>query len=290
MMKRFLGVFLVLAVLISVAACGGKRLTTEELITQSMQNSSQATNVEAAMDMVMDLEVMGTRTSITTKATMTSFTQPMRMKMDMEMNMFGQNIPVAMYMEEQGDAFVVYTGTQGSWMKQTLSMEEYKNTLSQYDTQASLNLYVNSAKNFSSLGEETLDGKKVEKIQGVIPKEELNKVMLESGAMSQALQQSGGDLDEETQALLTAVFSELDDLPMTIWVDVESVLPVRYEMDMTPIMTKIFDSIISASGEAGADAGMLTVHAYTVAMDFKNYNGAAEYTLPDEAKNAVEMN
>ena len=104
-----------------------------------------------------------------------------------------------------------------------------------------MELYLKSGSNFQENGTETIEGKETVRYDGVITNECFNEVFTSTGVLDQF---SSLGVDAETaQSMLT----DLGDLPISVWVEKESNLPVKYEMDMTAIMQSIMTKTMEAA-------------------------------------------
>ena len=91
-----------------------------------------------------------------------------------------------------------------------------------------------------------------------------------------AWSRSPGELD------LADLYSDLGDLPVTVWVDRETGYPVRYYIVMTKMMQSILEKTMAAAVESGEAnlSGMMTVDQLTVTMDCFNFNNATAFEIP----------
>ena len=145
-----------------------------------------------------------------------------------------------------------------------------------------MNLYLGSINSFKEVGTEQVNGKDAVKYEGTISNEELSEVM-ETAGTADSLTQLGITEDQ-----VVAMYSELGDLPVQVWIETESGLPVKYEMDMTDMMQKLMDKVVESMGEDAA--GMtITMDKVFVSMSLSDFNAVSEIVIPEEAKNAQEM-
>ena len=86
-----------------------------------------------------------------------------------------------------------------------------------------------------------------------------------------------------------AIYQDLGDLPVAIWIDSESKLPVKYEMDMTAMMQNIMTKVFEKMDVAAEDMDF-TVDKMFISMTLYDFDNVGEIAIPEEAKNAPEMN
>ncbi len=111
------------------------------------------------------------------------------------------------------------------WVKQTMSMEEYKEEFQQAEVQDNLNGYLDNATKYEQVGTEKIGGVDAVKVKGVIPADALSEVINASGMMNE---ESTGLTGE----LLESLFKDMDDMEVYFWFNPETLYPVKYEMDM----------------------------------------------------------
>ena len=274
--KRTAAFALSAALALSLAACGsGTEKSTGDIAT-ALEKINAVKSLEATMVMEMDMSLMGQSMETETAMNMVCFNDPMKLKADMTMDM-GElgSFTMNMYAAMDGDNYTVYMNDGSAWTSETVDMSY----LQQYDAQESMNLYLESGDDYTLEGTEEINGSTANKFTGVIRGDALEEVLAASGATS-SLESSVGDLD------LSELYSDLGDLPITVWVDQESSYPVRYAMDMTELMQGIMETSMAAAGGEGDISGTLTVDKVSLIMDCFNFDNATDFEIPAEALGA----
>ena len=264
------------AMAVSLAACGGGTASKEDA-TEKIRAASEKVNavesMEATMVMEMDMSAMGQKVETDTTMDMVCFNDPMKMKADMTMDMGALgSVSMSIFAEADGDTYNMYLYDGNTWTSETATI----NMLEQYDAQESVNLYLESGAEYISVGTEEINGMTTDKYTGVIRGEAMEKVLKASGATTNLESSLGGMVD------VADLYSDLGDMPITVWIDQESGYPVRYFMDMTDVMQSMMGKALS--GIEGGD--MLTIDKVEVTMDCANYNNAADFEIPAEALGA----
>jgi len=278
---KWLALALVMVLMISLTACGGGGGNSTEDVMQAAQD---ALNEVSSMryDMVMDMNLSaGGQTLVSNTTGQIAYNaDPLAMEMKMTMDMGAQGkADVLMYANQEGDDLVMYMSDGANWGKQVLADAAQ---LEQYNAQDSMGIYLENIDSFKEVGTEQVNGSDAIKYEGVISNDALNEVMAASG-MEEQLAQYGLTGDNAA-----AIYQDLGDLPVAIWIDSESNLPVKYEMDMTSmmqtIMTKIFENMDAATEDMD-----LTVDKMFISMTLYDFNNVGEIEIPEEAKAAPEM-
>lgn len=241
---------------------------------------NQVTSMRYDMNMDMTLSASGQTMESNTSGVIAYNAEPLTMEMKMTMDMGEQGqLDMVMYAGQEDDNLVLYMSDGTNWGKQTLADAAQ---LEQYNAQDSMGIYLENIDSFQEVGTEQVNGSDAAKYEGVIANDALNEVMAASG-MEEQLAQYG--LTGEEAA---AIYQDLGDLPVAIWIDKESNLPVKYEMDMTAmmqnIMTKLFENM-----DIAAEDMDFTVDNMFISMTLYDFNNVDEIEIPEEAKAAPEM-
>ncbi len=290
--NKLISLAMVIVMMFSIAACGGGNSggeggetpqestapTPEEVVKAAENNMREATSIESNMTMDMAMTSDGQTVNMKTNMDMISFTDPMKLKMDMTMDMgeqLGGTQTIQFYADETDGAMTMYMNMMGNWYKQNVPEEQ----LAQYDTKENLSTYLDSSTGFTEAGTEQVNGEDATKYDGVITGSQMNEVLKASGALDDLEPMlAGTDLDAST------IYEDLPDITMSIWINAEQ-YPVKYEMDMTAMMQGLMDKVMATAQQEQA----LTVDAMKISMTNKNFNNAADFEIPEEAKNATQM-
>ena len=273
--KRTAAIALGILLAVSMTACGGAEKSAGDIPT-ALEKINAVKSMDATMVMEMDMSVMGQSMETETTMNMSCFNDPMKLKADMSMDM-GEigSATMNVYAAMDGDNYTVYLYDGSAWTSETVDMSY----LQQYDAKESMNLYLESGDDYTQEGTEEINGSTANKFTGVIRGEALEEVLAASGTTS-SLESSVGDLD------LSELYSDLGDMPVTVWVDQESGYPVRYAMDMTELMQGIMEKSMAAAGSEGDTSGMLTMDKVSLVMDCFNFDNATDFEIPAEALGA----
>ena len=290
--NKLISLTMVVIMMFSVAACGGGNggneggevsqqqstaPTPEEIVKAAEEKMQEATSVESNMTMDMVMTSQGQTVNMKTNMDMISFTDPMKLKMDMTIDMgeqLGGTQMMQFYADETDGNMTMYMNMMGSWYKQNVPEEQ----LAQYDTKENLSTYLDNSTGFTEAGTEQVNGEDATKYDGVITGSQMNEVLKASGALDDLEPMlAGTDLDAST------IYEDLPDITMSIWINAEQ-YPVKYEMDMTAMMQGLMDKVMATAQQEQA----LTVDTMKISMTNKNFNNAADFEIPEEAKNATQ--
>lgn len=148
--------------------------------------------------------------------------------------------------------------------------------LKDYDSTASMATYLEAIQNFKKVDTEEVAGVKADKYEGVITEEYFQKFLDESGVGEQ-LGLDGADAETFKQ-----LFEGIGEMPIVIWVDSERLLPVKYDFDMTDMMSAMMDNM-------GAAEEGISIDKVTVFMTFTGFDNVDKIDIPQEARDAEEL-
>ena len=282
--KKLSALLCAATLLISLGACGNK---TEEVpvaaptdaIIAASQKATEATSMSATTKMHIDMAMSegGQDYNIDMNVDMDidMIMEPIQMQITYIMDMgelLGGAIEGDVYITEKDGVYTSHSYTFGQWTTEEVPLGD----LEQYNVQSTMQLYLSSAESFTSAGEETLEsGITATKYTGVISKEALDEVINSSGVSDSFAGFATGDNID-----WNALYQDLGELPISIWVSTEG-YPIRYEIDMTALMDKMFANMMAQLEESNLGT-TITINAVTMSMDC-DYNTVTDITIPAEA-------
>lgn len=278
MLTKTLAGAVVLALSLALCACGGSS-SPEDALTRAQAAFADVKSMHYTIDMDMGFSADGESMEMNTTAEADCIVDPIMMDMDMTMDMMGLfDMDLKMYVVQDGSTYTMYTGMDNgdgtmSWSKDTL---DDLGDIAQYNGKASMDIYLENGSNFKEIGAEDVDGVSAVRYDGIISQDSLKSVMDTSGVLEQ-YESLGLEGMED-------LLDEMGDLPVSIWLDPDSDLPVKYEMDMTQMMQNMMNKLL-AEEEETADIGF-TVDKCVISMVCSDYNTVSNIEIPEEALNA----
>lgn len=292
-LKRLAALLLALALLCTMAACNteapgtdggaapdtgdGASLTPTEIVASAMEKMAALKSMDAVMEMEMELSDGEDSLAITTTMDMTTFTDPIKLHVEMNMDMGELGaMDMSFYAQGEGDVYTMYVYDGANWVAQSVTLAD----LEQYNAQDSMELYLNGAVDFIAAGTEELTGGAADKYTGVIRGESLKKLLEDGSALDSLTSALGSDA-----ASVEDLLQDLGELSITVWIDQASEHMVRFGMDMSDVMNKIANKVSAELGE-GEEIN-LSIPTMTITMTYANFDAATDFTIPEEALNAA---
>ena len=284
-MNRFLALAMALVMLLALCACGegGTRSVItpdfESRMRQAQENMSklESMHMEMSMDVTMELSVLGQTQPMDMRVyyTMDTQNEPARTKLVITTSSMGQSQEQVMYTDESGMIYMQIDGR--SWQRQSAQGNSQANEM---QPDQMLQLFLNSAGSFRETGSETINGSKATVYSGVLGGDYVKQV-LETTGLGSTLGEALGTGDAGN------LFDNLGEIPMTVAIDDESGLVVRYTMDMAQVMENLmknlFNSMLSSQGLNGVEIDVKISNCMATAT-LSQFNSVPEIVIPAEAK------
>lgn len=190
------------------------------------------------------------------------------------MEMMGERQNILMYSEESDGKTHAYRSDDGgkTWTESDTELDEdsvLNNPVQAFD------LWMQHAKNFEKTGTETINGFDTTVISGTLSGEYVQEAMSMTGDLF-------GEPDED-------LWKELDDLPITFWIDNAGGCVVRMRIDMQDMMKSLLENAMQKSVGELPDGMELSIEVGTATADcvMTQFNAVPEIVIPDEAKGTL---
>ena len=277
--KRVFAGILAGAMALMMAGCGGTTTDTsadggiEALLQKADETMAGVTSMSSHMDMVMDMTLDEEVYSTSTSATIEGFYDPVKMKMDMSMSINGEELQsYAMYVAQDGDTVTSYMNMAGAWYAQPVDIS----SLSQYNAQENMSIYLENLETFSEAGTEEINGQSATIIEGVLTGDSMKEAIASSGIDSMSTEL--GMTEEEMDSL----FASMGDMPVKLWITEDGYV-VKYELDMTAVMAGLMGSM------SAEESGGMEFTKTLITMTCDNFNTVEDFEIPAEALAAQSL-
>ncbi|MEM1485596.1 hypothetical protein V6615_12065 [Oscillospiraceae bacterium PP1C4] len=188
--------------MLTLAACNGANKSAAEILAEAekkvVEAKSMAGNMSLDMSMKMFMYEEKVTMDILSEMNTVVFQKPTKMYIDgyTIMETMGQSMDMKskIYVLEKDNIYTVYMNmAELGWMKEEMDMS----LLTQYNPQASIELYWSNTESFKEIGEETLEGNiKATKYNGAITGDAIiYDVMKSSGVMDALITTMPADMN-----------------------------------------------------------------------------------------------
>lgn len=273
--KRILVFAILAAMLLSLCGCGMFRTRVAKAAIKMSKLESLHADVE--MQIGMGISVLGQDVNADADVTGGVDIQrdPERVYVNMTAEVAGSEQNLLLYAVGRDGGADVYSSADGgeSWTKGSIENDDSSKS-STADGKSLFLLLSDSAASFKEYGKEKINGSDAIRYKGEITSDEL-KQALELANVRQSLEESlDVELDDD-------VFADLGSVPVSIWIDEESGMIVRVEMDMSDVMQGLVPVLVDKSLEK-ADIGIgvnTKVYDVTVSITLSEFD-AVQVTKP----------
>lgn len=272
--KRILVFAMLAAMLLSLCGCGMFRTH----VAKAAVKMSKLESLHADVDMQVGMGISVFGQDVNADAAITGGVDiqrsPERLYADLAAEVEGFEQNLLLYGIGRDGGYDIYSSTDSgeSWTKG--SAENNSANSSKADGKSIFLLLSESAASFKEYGKEKVNSSDALRYNGRITSDEL-KQALELANAKQAIEESlDVKLDDD-------VFADLGDVPVSIWIDVESGMIVRIEMDMSDVMQGLVPVLVDKAMEK-ADIGIgvdTKVHEVTVSITLSEFD-SVQVTKP----------
>lgn len=285
-MKKGIAVLLAALMLASVWLVGCGERSPEELWATAKENIVTAKSVRLHMTTDMSFDLQGETTSMTMKMEEACTQDPLsaEVTMTMDMGSLGK-MDTTMYLVQEGKEYVSYTKVSGGilgdedvgWSQSTIDVTDLK----QYNAMDNAKLYLDVLNSFQSAGKEAIGSYNTIRYDGKVTGQDISKMLDTLGDNVSSM------LSTADASTMADLFSQLDGIPMSVWIDQKTALPVRYEMDLSSMVNELMSTMIDALGSLSSEAVDFQVSKARVTVECSDYNAVAPITVPQEVLDAA---
>lgn len=285
-MKKGIAVLLAALMLASVWLVGCGERNPDELWAAAKENivTTKSARLHMTMDMAFDLQ--GETTSMTMKMEEACTQDPLsaEVTMTMDMGSLGK-MDTTMYLVQEGKEYVSYTKVSGGilggedvgWSQSTIDVTDLK----QYNAMDNAKLYLDVLNSFQSAGKEAIGSYNTIRYDGKVTGQDISKMLDTLGDNVSSM------LSTADASTMADLFSQLDGIPMSVWIDQKTALPVRYEMDLSGMVNQLMRTMINALSSLSSEAVDFQVSKARVTVECSDYNAVAPITVPQEVLDAA---
>ncbi len=261
----------------STETAAQQEMTPQERYEAMNALQANATSMDARILLDMDLTIAGQNTKTVTDMRMTTFMEPLKARMEMNMDLGDQGSQsTQVYLEVTEDnKGMMYMNDGTQWFSQ--EVPEISTAMEAYDARESIGAYVEGLTDLTEAGREQIDGRETVKLTGVITGEELKQSMLATGSLDSL---NGLVSEEQFNSIFEGLENESSGFEL--WVDAETNAMVKYTQDMTEVMNKLYTNMAAALSdgvEVEMSVGKMVVTVQDIVLD-----NVEDFEIPAEAK------
>jgi hypothetical protein len=217
-----------------------------------------------------------------TFAQRTFLVDPIRIRSTITENINGQETFLGYYVIEQEDVARCYYLTENNeWYYYDGSPSDLLATAT-----GNMAFVLNRAVHYTQLADEQVDGEDAYHFRAQLSGNNLAAFVRELGLTSSLSQEGWPGLKPESFNIPAAVTAQ-GDLDIDVWIIKSSNTPIKYTADLTSLAASLLDAALQANPETATLTSR--VDNFFINVIYKDINSAANFDLPAEAENAIEM-
>lgn len=239
------------------------------------------------MDMEITVSIAGLNQTIPMDINislgMDTIREPETVRMEVSLIAPGEEENVLAYGVRDGEDTVVYLSDDNglTWQKQT----NPKDGQMIQSPEGAMDLLSGAMADIQLVGTAEVNGASVAVYSGKVPGKFLGEILSSTGAGEEMAGSLGDEISAED-------LEKLSDMDVTVMIDEESGLLVRYSIDMTAAMRDLMEAMLLKNMEASSleEAGVtLDVSAVTMDLSLSQFDSIDSIEIPEAALNAPEM-
>lgn len=293
--KAFTSLMIAGVMMFSMAACTPKTTNDEvsstetEVITTAKEKLTEVKDFKSVIDytMVSTSDGVTSTTAVNVDVTSTESPYAMHMVRTVTASAEGYEDTSAvsdMYANQIDDTtYTLFMDLNDVWYKQEVDGATVAYTTSSFKSLNTMKTIFNFAKDFTEVGTEEVNSKEAIRFDGTIDKAALSTI-IKSGNMLEYIQIS--ELDD---SFLDGIESEV----ISVWIDKETNLPVKYSLNLANVVNNIFTllikSLVEEQGADPAEIGTLSIEDFTVSAVLFDMDNVEEIVIPDQVLSAEEF-
>ena len=303
-MKKSISILLALVMVLSMAACMKVRAAEKPVAAAEANVAKDAVTATAAPTEAPTPEPTEVPFDVAIAEAITIAMGELKQTMPMDIHMlYAMDIindpyvgraDVTLSTNDESMQGVIYVVKEGEDMILYASDDDgvtWNKTVNPKDSQLpqgpseTLDMFSGEGVNIQLTGVEEVNGKPAKVYAGTIDGKFLQQVLNTSGSMNELTEAMGADMSEEALA-------NLSDIDVTIMIDAESGLPVRYVIDMAGAMKDLMITALVASMGGELPEGVeldIDMSATLIEMTLSNFDAVEPIEIPEAALNTPAL-
>lgn len=272
--KKISALFISVLMLLSFTGC-----SSNETVDKIISRTSKLGTYSGKVSMDAELNMQGNNVICGMKSGITVQTDPFFAKLNVITSTNDPNIvgefESDMYLKTEDGVNTVYVGYNDEWYKQIINSDDFKYSVSQYNPVDNAVLFMQAATRVTNVETEQFNGYTANRYEGFIPKDLLCDLMQTTGTISMI----GEGID-------SSYYENVEDQPITIWVNDEDGVIVGYELNLTDLVNNLFSTLNDKNGVTDENQ-RLKADSYLCKAVITDYNIEVDTDLPDNVQNSA---
>lgn len=275
-MKRWLTTVMAATLCLALLGCaekdeGAKYIQTTKKAMEEVQ-SVRIVNAEE-----LKLQVDGQAYAVISTQDYVAQYEPLAVHSISRMQYAAEDSSMEIFLMEEEDTITIYQNDGTGWKKQAVERKKVKTKpTAKEDTLGQ----VQDCRDFKLESLETVDGREIATVSATVKKEYLEQV--QNAIVGGNFLGQGIEWDKR---LVHTAFGDISMPPIRFYIDTESGLLLREEIDFTETLRQFYQN---AKEESEEPLPELVIEEYIWHKEYLDINEAVDIAVPEEAKNGEE--
>lgn len=255
-------------------------------VKRALEKLKKADSMRANVSVDLEMDIFGLELETLAFMDMISFRNPLKAKAITGLDLgFWGDTEVQTYVYEDSTGYKRLLQNKKGWITREVTAAE----VTQYHGQKLMQTYLGQVTDIKAAGTQMLESGKAYKYTGVIDRDGLRTVLLDSGTLdtfvtllkNNKLLKPLGSLLQSKKETIARMMDKAEAIPITLWIDVESGYPVRCTMDIAYAMNDSFEKLTAGDSSKTKLWSKLGVTKAELVIVCGEYNGARKFVLPE---------
>ena len=283
-LKRAAALLLALAIVLGLSGCGGK---FERKLIKGAKQMQKIENLHMDLSADIDMELTLIKKKIPMDFDVLSASDvqisPFKMSSSHESDFMGLSKEVYSYVEKSEGGYEIMSSLDGrNWVSEYVESEESE---SEIDFLGMLSLALKYTSSFEEKGQEQLGSYNTILFEGTVTDENLRE-LLELLGGREVFEKSLEGFSNVEQALYS--LDESYSIPSRVWIDENSGIIIKYELDLTELGVKLFeaamlDMLDELNYEIPKKAMKLKLSKLVLSLSLSQFDAVGEIKIPKAA-------
>ncbi len=256
------------------------KASADEIIAVTLENSENITSIDSSSVMDLSFTVDDETVAYHDLDESTTFTTTFTTKSEGTISdIYADETitePYLDYADESEEIMKVYSFIDDEWVSESIPADARYS----YSVVSDMRFILYAISDPQIVGTETINGEETTKLEGTVSGDYLADTVYNCGIL--------GIFNDPNMILylVPGIEEDLGEANLTIWISNDQVLPVRYQLDLSPILPELSSRILRNMDVIDPYWSMtsLSVNDYIYDIVYSNVNQGTPFTIPAEAR------
>jgi len=222
---------------------------------KAIEKLTEAESMRAVLKMDMELNAFGIPLAAEACMDMKTIESPLKLSAQskVDLGILGE-VDFQHYVCKKDGKYLLYTKNKKDWAVREIDASD----LGAYNGKFLMQTWMEQIEDLEEEEKVTLQGRTMYRYKGVVKKEGLKKMLLDTGcirtlseSLSGSTLKSLGNIFDQKEKI-EKMMDQAEELPVTLWIDEKTGYAVQCVMDVTNMLSDAFGQLVSSKGRVAA--------------------------------------